>query len=127
MYIIVFIRGGSNFILEKPVLLILLISYEVILTGYLYNHLHGMKIPVIVYSAVIIAMLAAALNRYDAVLSKSYIMVLWGAIFFVISDSVLAVNRFRRPFRLHQLFVMLTYIAAQYLIISGYLIQFSSF
>jgi uncharacterized membrane protein YhhN len=124
MYILVFIHAGNNFILEKPALIIPLFAYGALLTGYLFSNLGSMKIPVIVYSAVILIMLAAAINRYNAVPGTSFVMALTGAILFVISDSALAINRFRKPFRLHQLVVMLTYITAQYLIVGGYLRQF---
>jgi uncharacterized membrane protein YhhN len=126
MYIMVFIHTGNNFIFERPVLLIPLVAYEALLIIYLFSRLGTMKAPVIVYSTVIMTMLAAAINRYDAVPAKSFFMALTGAILFVISDSALAVNRFRKPFRLHQLVVMLTYITAQYLIVFGYFSQFSA-
>jgi uncharacterized membrane protein YhhN len=124
MYFVVFIRAGNGFIFEKPVFFIPLILYEVILISYLFNHLERMKIPVIVYSSVIIIMLASAINRYGSVTGKSFSMVLWGAILFVISDSALAINKLKQPFRLYQLVVMLTYITAQFLIVEGYIRQF---
>lgn len=127
MYFIVFIRTGNGFIFEKPVFFIPLILYEVILISYLFNHLERMKIPVILYSTVIMIMLASAINRYGAVTPKSFSMVLWGAILFAISDSALAINKIKQPFRLYQLVVMLTYITAQYLIVEGYIRQFREF
>ncbi len=39
-----------------------------------------------------------------------------GAVLFVVSDSVLAVNRFRRPFAAAQAVVLGTHFSAQYLI-----------
>lgn len=39
-----------------------------------------------------------------------------GATLFMVSDAVLALNRFRTPFRLAQAAIMSTYVAAQLLI-----------
>lgn len=127
LYLLVFISSGNNFILRRSYILIILLIYGALLTVYLYNRLGRMKIPVIVYSTVIIAMLAGAVNRYNAVPPASFKLVLAGAILFVLSDSVLAINKFRRPFRLYQLVVMLTYVTAQFLIVHGYLREFSEF
>jgi len=46
-----------------------------------------------------------------------------GATSFVVSDSLLAVNKFYQPFAYAGVFIMLTYCAAQYLIVRGYIEQ----
>jgi hypothetical protein len=42
-----------------------------------------------------------------------------GALFFMLSDSLLAINKFYRPFPLAGFLIMLSYIVAQYLIVIG--------
>ena len=82
-----------------------------------------MRLPVIVYETAMIAMLAGAVSRIGKVNRISYIMVLAGAILFIISDSVLAINKFVQPVSLSTLIIMVTYIAAQWLITIGYVKQ----
>ncbi|MGD0341839.1 MAG: lysoplasmalogenase, partial [Bacteroidales bacterium] len=71
----------------------------------------------------ILTMLVAAINRYGNVRKPSYILVLCGAILFVLSDSLIALNKFGFPFIFSSIAVMSTYIAAQYLIVAGILKQ----
>jgi uncharacterized membrane protein YhhN len=70
-------------------------------------------------------MLAGAINRIDKVKKKSFWLVLAGAILFVISDSAIAINKFSYKFEYSGLVIMSTYIVAQYLIVTGYINQFS--
>jgi uncharacterized membrane protein YhhN len=64
-------------------------------------------------------MLAAALNRYGKVNGLSYILVVIGAILFVASDSMIAINRFIEKFDFARVLTMACYITAQYLIVVG--------
>ena len=121
MYIVVFsgIPGKSVVFFRKIYLLIPLVLFGSALVAILYKNLDGMKVPVIFYAAVILSMVAAAINRMDRVNRISYITVLCGAILFVISDSLIAINKFYTPFRYSGIAIMSTYIIAQYLIIYG--------
>jgi uncharacterized membrane protein YhhN len=85
-----------------------------------------MKVPVIFYAAVILSMVAAAINRMERVNRISYIAVLCGAILFVISDSLISINKFYAPFRYSGIAIMSTYILAQYLIVYGIVKQDNS-
>lgn len=126
MYLIAFFSAqGENVLFFKKVYLIIpVILYGVILLFMLYNHLGDMKVPVIIYAIVILTMLTAALNRQNKVNRQSYILVMVGAIFFVLSDSILAINKFSNPFNLSRVTNMTTYILAQYLIVLGCIKQF---
>ena len=84
-----------------------------------------MRLPVIVYAVVILTMLTGAINRIEKVKKESYFLVLAGAILFVISDSSIAVNKFSHQFDSSGMVIMSTYIVAQYLIVAGYISQFS--
>lgn len=128
MYFTVFIgTPGKNSILTNRFWLLLpVLLYGIALVSYLYSDLGDMKVPVIAYAAVILTMLAGALNRKDKVNSRSYWLVLAGAVLFVISDSAIAINKFSHPFEFSGIVIMSTYIVAQFLIISGYIYQAGS-
>jgi uncharacterized membrane protein YhhN len=127
MYAIVFLAtpGKNDFFHRRFWLLIPVLLYGIAMGLYLYDHLGEMRLPVIVYEAVMISMLAGAVSRIGKVNRTSYMMVLTGAILFIISDSVLAVNKFVQPVSLSTLIIMGTYIAAQWLITIGYIEQFT--
>jgi uncharacterized membrane protein YhhN len=127
MYLTVFITTpGKNAITGGRVLLLLpVIIYGVGLVFYLYDDLNEMMLPVIGYAIVILLMLAGAINRIDKVNRQSFILVLAGAILFVISDSAIAVNKFSFRFEYSGIIIMSTYIVAQYLIVAGYIYQFT--
>lgn len=121
MYIIAFTRipGKSVVFYSKIYLFIPLVLFGIALVSILYKNLDGMRVPVIIYAAVILTMVAAAINRMERVNRLSYIYVLSGAILFVISDSLISINKFYAPFRYSGIAIMSTYILAQYLIIYG--------
>jgi uncharacterized membrane protein YhhN len=125
MYIVIFFgTPGNNGFLEKHFYLTFaLLLYGVALTGLLWDYLGKLRIPVIFYGIVILTMIAGALNRYYKSERRSYWLVLTGAILFVLSDSLLAVNKFAFPFSFAGLAVMSTYALAQFLIVTGYLLQ----
>ena len=76
-----------------------------------------------VYAAVICTMLLCSLHVYLKVNKKAAVYYLSGAAAFVLSDSLLAVNKFYEPFAYAGVFIMLTYCAAQYFIVRGYIEQ----
>jgi len=81
-----------------------------------------LKIPVTVYAIIICTMLISAINLKEKIEKKPQQLILVGAILFVISDSILALNKFDPSFQgitlMHAL-VMITYISAQGFIIHG--------
>lgn len=87
----------------------------------LYNHLGSMKIPVIVYSLVIIVMVLQSIFRFGHTTSKSFWFVFAGAFLFMISDSLIAITKFLSGFDVAGLAIMSTYMLAQFLIIRGLL------
>jgi uncharacterized membrane protein YhhN len=126
MYFTVFvITPGKNSILSSRFyLLVPVIIYGIVLVSFLYDDLADMRLPVIAYAIVILIMLAGAVNRIEKVKTESYYLVLTGAILFVISDSVIAVNKFSHQFESSGVLIMSTYVIAQYLIVTGYIFQF---
>lgn len=84
----------------------------------LFPHLGDMKLPVLIYGAVISSMFYVALH----LLFGKGIYLKWivlGAVLFVVSDSLLALNKFYSPFKYAGVFIMLTYGLAQYFITRG--------
>jgi uncharacterized membrane protein YhhN len=87
----------------------------------LYPVLGDLKIPVMIYALVITVMALQALFRFGYTSNKSFILIFIGAILFMISDSLLAINKFLVPIQFASLFIMTTYMVAQYLIVEGVL------
>ncbi len=87
----------------------------------LWPHLDGMRIPVAVYTVVIILMAVFAVLRKDRTSPASFSYVYGGALFFIASDGMIAVTKFIEPFGHYRVFIMLTYIIAQFLIVKGIL------
>jgi uncharacterized membrane protein YhhN len=81
--------------------------------------LGDMKVPVMIYAAVLVTMVISALLRYGYTSMKSFGLVFGGAILFMISDSLLAIDKFREPIPLSGVWIMLTYCLAQFLIVEG--------
>jgi uncharacterized membrane protein YhhN len=81
--------------------------------------LGALKIPVIVYAVVLMVMVAAAIRRFHNTSNQSFVMVVVGAILFMVSDSLLAINKFLEPVSNASILIMLTYITAQLLIVEG--------
>lgn len=82
--------------------------------------LKGFMMPIVAYATAIMWMGITAAERQTN--PKSYRFVLIGAILFIISDSLIAINKFAFSIPLSGLWVMATYIAAQYLIVEGVLL-----
>ena len=77
--------------------------------------------PVAAYVLVIALMAAQALGRARALGTSAARMVAVGACFFMLSDSLLAINRFVTPLPWAQVWVLASYYAAQALIVGGML------
>ena len=85
----------------------------------LYPYLGALRIPVMVYAGVITIMAMQGLFRFGYTTHKSFWFIFSGALLFMLSDSVLAINKFMHPIPLASFSIMVTYIAAQYLITQG--------
>ncbi len=85
----------------------------------LYPVLGNLKIPVMIYALVITVMALQALFRFGYTSNKSFTLIFVGAILFMISDSLLAINKFLMPIQFASVYIMTTYMVAQYLIVEG--------
>lgn len=92
---------------------------------YAYLWTHGlptaMRIPVAVYVLVIGLMAAQALGRATVLRTAAARTVAWGAVSFMASDTVLALDKFVQPIAGVYLWVLGTYYLAQCLILHGML------
>ena len=76
----------------------------------------GLLVPVIIYGCAICTMLYLAIIRFfseESIEYNSGLNGLVGSIFFVLSDSILAVDKFRAPIENAKTMVMVTYYLGQ--------------
>jgi uncharacterized membrane protein YhhN len=102
------------------------LAFPIVLAGsglvfVLYPVLGELKVPVVLYAIVIVTMVLNALFRYGRTATKSFWMVFVGAVLFMISDSMIAINKFLSPISGANFLVMTTYVVAQYMIVEGLL------
>lgn len=122
LYIAYFARIPSatvSFLRKRPVMLLAVLAYVMELMYVLWPYLGGMKVPVLIYGIVIGTMLCFALWQYGKIPSRAAWLFIAGAILFVASDSLLAINKFKTPVLHGGLWIMGTYILAQYLLARG--------
>ncbi|MBP3979724.1 sterol desaturase family protein [Acidovorax sp. JG5] len=81
----------------------------------------ALRVPVAAYVLVIALMAAQAIGRAKVLRDTPSLLVAIGAGFFMLSDSLLATNRFVHPLPMAQVWVLATYYAAQALIVAGIL------
>jgi uncharacterized membrane protein YhhN len=101
-------------------------SFPIFLAGtglivVLYPELGVMRFPVILYATILMLMVSFALFRMGRTNSSSFIWVFIGAILFMISDCLLAINKFYSGFAYAHFYIMVTYILAQFFIVKGLL------
>ncbi len=101
---------------------IALIPFVLLAGGVLYwlwPDLGALRLPVTVYVGVIVVMAWQAASRWRSTSDGTAALAAVGALLFVISDSSLAIQRFRGPFPFATPVVLGTYYAAQWLIASS--------
>jgi len=107
-----YIRGNA-------LLLLLVIVYYSILVSVLSPYLGDMKLPVRIYGVVLSFMVMLAMHTTLGKNKRAAIWMMTGAILFVASDSLLAVNKFFSAFDYAGLIIMVTYGLAQLFITEG--------
>jgi uncharacterized membrane protein YhhN len=109
----------NNIVFRIGCLIILL--YVVGMISFLLPTLGTLKVPVIIYAFVISTMLLFAFNGFLSWSKPGNKYVFYGAVIFVVSDSILGINKFYTPIQKGSFFIMVTYLVAQYLIVDGIL------
>ena len=115
-FLYIFIQSPLSFSYWIFVLLAIGISYGWLIVNHLIKDQRKKYIiPVIIYLTVIIAMIYSVLLMENG--SKLYLVS--GALAFGISDGILAFNKFIRPFKMAQFFILATYYSAQLFLCAG--------
>jgi len=127
-YIYIFTKfseyGGKGYLQKHLIVGILFLAYVAGIYFLLDPGLDGVMKPVIlIYALSLIGMSMMALNRNSRVNYTSFLMVFLGSVLFVISDSMIALNKFLVEFSLAGFWIMVTYISAQYLIMRGLILE----
>jgi uncharacterized membrane protein YhhN len=97
-----------------PVILTMLLT----LLKYI-NKTGDLKIPVLVYMAAILIMHIAAILRLAEFAGLEFIFIYIGSIFFIVSDTFLALNKWDEPAKQKRIINMVTYFLAQFYIALG--------
>ena len=108
---------------KHPWIIFLLILFGSYVFKKLQPSLGEMVVPVIVYLIAILSMFVFALNRWGKVSNQSFLWITAGALFFILSDSLLAFDKFLDPIKNAHLVIMATYMFAQYAIVRGAYLQ----
>lgn len=116
IYIKAFYSGFSS--LGMYVALPLLI-YAAIMLFQLWSGAGKLKIPILVYIAAILLMTYQSAEMFLQLRQRATILAFAGALFFTFSDSVLAINRFKKEFKGAQVLTLSSYYLAQWLIASS--------
>lgn len=94
--------------------LIPIFLYSVLLYAFLFNSLGSMRIPVFIYAFVISLMLWRSAEQYSSSLYSKWAF--WGALSFTMSDSLIAIGRFKGILADFHYLIMISYYWGQYLI-----------
>lgn len=96
------------------------IVYSIILF-YILLPAGDFTIPIIVYGLVILTMAIVARSREGHTSQESFKFAFAGSLFFLLSDSILAINSFQTTIPLAGVWIMSTYCIAQFLLVKGLL------
>jgi uncharacterized membrane protein YhhN len=97
--------------------------YAAGIVAFLLPYLGDFTVPVLVYMAVIVIMGLSSVFRRGRVSPRSFWPVYAGAISFIVSDSVIALDRFVAPVPYRGVLVMGAYLLAQCWITRGLLVE----
>ena len=116
-YIALFKQGQNWFPSRAALLATLLFGGAMYAFLWLGGLPAALRIPVLAYVTVIALMAAQAIGRATVLRDSAAVGVAIGAGFFMLSDTLLAINRFVSPLPMAQLWVLSTYYLAQVLIV----------
>ena len=113
-YILAFTSGNGftfSLVIMFPFVLLGTLIY-----GILVGKLNKMKLPVLIYTAVIVIMAWQSWERWNVMGSAATLSAAIGSALFFISDGLLAITRFIKEYPYAHVFILSTYYAAQCLI-----------
>lgn len=116
----IFQSDGTDGLAVGGVIAVVLLSAGFFLGNDVSRYLEmELFVPVIAYAVCITLMGIAAGFRYQRTYPRSFWLVFIGALLFMVSDTLLGMNRFVRPVPMAPLWIMVTYVLAQFLIAAG--------
>lgn len=113
-YIVAFTTGAP--LGTAPWLLLPVALVAAVVLRLLWPGLGRLKAPVTIYVVVIVVMTWTASARASVLPSAATLLAAVGAVLFLASDAILALNRFGKPFRAGRALNLATYFAGQWLI-----------
>lgn len=117
-------RGETGLLTQKPWMVFPFMIFLFQLLALLWPNIPvAMKGAVTVYGLVISTMAASALHLRGILPWSAANWLLLGAILFVLSDSMIAINKFGFPFPESRVAIMSTYIIGQFAIVRGLLMR----
>jgi len=114
-------QRSKSMLKQQPLLLIFVAAYCSALLYLLMPSLGELKLPVIIYAVVIGIMVLSSLHAYRSLPKEAGKYIVCGAICFIMSDTLLAIDRFYKPLQYAGVAIMLTYCMAQFLIAKGFI------
>jgi len=118
-YIAAYQKTGAARGRLQPLVVLMFALFGVFLLWFVYPGLNDLKVPVFIYALILLGMGVWAFKRRQGTNRASFKLVATGAILFVISDGLIAVNRFAHEIPAERILVMSIYLTAQYLIVQG--------
>jgi uncharacterized membrane protein YhhN len=124
-YIVLFSKQLKHYLKKSKIIFWIGVTaiafYLMVMMLLLLPSLGDLKIPVFIYALTISIMLLFALKGFLNWQKPANNYILFGAIIFVTSDSILAFDKFYAPLQYSSFLIMATYLVAQYLIVIGIL------
>jgi uncharacterized membrane protein YhhN len=117
------IEFKKSLLFHAPYWTIFVIIYACMLYINVSENSGSLKGAILAYTICIATMMLSAINRFWQVVQSSFRWVFFGALFFMISDSILAVNKFAEAIPNAGFWIMSTYALAQYLIVRGVVLK----
>lgn len=116
-YIVGFLKTDISYKNAIPISLILLVFYGILMSLLIPNAEFELKVPILFYGIIICTMAFLSFNRYFSDNEKTYVLprlyAFIGSTIFVVSDTLLALNKFYHPIINAKTLVMITYYFAQ--------------
>ena len=117
IYIKLIINQLIKSTLQQKILAIIPFSmFIIVLLSILRDNLNEFLVPVIIYGITISIFGIVSFLNYMVKKNKTAQILLIGALLFIVSDSMIALNKFHEPKVIYPIAIMITYVLAQYLI-----------
>ncbi len=106
-FIFAFISYRGLYLKFSPLMVLLGIGAGIYML--LFDSLGDLKIPVAFYVLCLLFMCWQAIGLYDRYQNRRFRFVMVGSVLFLLSDGILALNKFKFPFETAEIFVLITY------------------